>query len=195
MLSESSPAFQISAPIFPAGVVRIEHTVYCFENWETQHVHICRLLRLLKKWSRSWSLMECHCWLCRKTLISVLKLPISAHFDIVHFQLKLIIWRHSIIESCVSKEKSQELHMETLHNTFLLKIQSQLLYSYIIRLNGANCIYRVLQIEEKNNKTNINNKIIKLNKGVQIVVSHYFALRLILTTINDVFNLTQILMW
>lgn len=126
MLSESSPAFQISAPIFPAGVVRIEHTVYCFENWETQHVHICRLLRLLKKWSRSWSLMECHCWLCRKTLISVLKLPISAHFDIVHFQLKRIIWRHSIIESCVSKEKSQELHMETLHNTFLLKIQSQL---------------------------------------------------------------------
>lgn len=61
-----------------------------------------------------------------KPLISVLKLPISVHFDIVHFQLKRIISRHSIIKSCVSKGKSQEHHMETLHNTFLLKIQSQL---------------------------------------------------------------------
>lgn len=50
------------------------------------------------------------------------------------------------------------------------------------------------KLKKKNNKTKTNDKIIKLNKGVQIVVSHYFALRLILTTINDVFNLTQILM-
>ncbi len=66
--------------------------------------------------------------------------------------------------------------METLHNTFLLKIQVSFLYSYIIRLNGANCIYRVLQIEEKkNNETKTNNKIIRLNKEVQIV---YFPINL-----------------